>query len=194
MILSENKNGLEMSVSQHFHFFSGIRLWTTILLFACALTMQGQSAEYRLKAGFMEKFTRFIEWPGDSLQQDDQKPFIILVLGKNPFGNELERFFSNVKIKNRKVVVLYEKILNTNRFCHMIYIGENNASRLDEIIGYAIDKPIITVSDMKGFGAKGVMFNFFIENNKIRFEMNQSTVIRSGLKVSHLLLNAAKLL
>ncbi len=183
-----------MSGSRYLRFFACARALLMTLGFACVFLMQGQSTEYLLKAGFMEKFTRFIEWPGDSLEHDDQKPFIILVLGKNPFGNELERFFSNVKIKNRKVVVLYEKILNINRFYHMIYIGENNASRLDEIIGYAIDKPIITVSDMKGFGAKGVMFNFFFENNKIRFEMNQSTVIRSGLKVSHLLLNAAKLL
>jgi hypothetical protein len=183
-----------MPASRPSRFFAGVRALMLILGFACALISQGQSAEYLLKAGFMEKFTRFIEWPGDSLQQDDQKPFIILVLGKNPFGNELDRFFSNVKIKNRKVVVLYEKTLNTSRFYHMIYIGESNSARLDKIIEYALDKPIITVSDARGNGSKGVMFNFFFENSRIRFEMNQSTVIRSGLKVSHLLLNAAKLL
>lgn len=172
------------------------RLFLTLFLFffGCANVLHGQTSEYILKAGFMERFTRFIEWPGDSIQSDTTKPFIILVIGKNPFGENLKYVFSKTRIKNRKVFIRNAEKLDSTGYYHMIFIGNTSSRELRSILKYAQYKPIITVSETEGYGSQGVLINFFIENNKIRFEINQEAFRKSGLKVSHLLLNSAKLI
>lgn len=156
--------------------------------------LHGQSTEYILKAGFIERFTRFIEWPSDSLQADTTKPFIILVLGKNPFGDGLEKFLSKTRIKDRKVVIRYASKLDTDKYYHMIFICDNMSREVNFILNYTHDKPLITIGETEGFGSKGVLINFFLENNKIRFEINQAAFRKTGLKISHMLLNSAKVI
>ncbi|MCD4695436.1 MAG: YfiR family protein, partial [Bacteroidales bacterium] len=62
-----------------------------------------QTEEYTIKAVFMERFTRFTEWPAESAINDTTKPFVISVIGKNPFGNLLEETYSSQKILNKNV-------------------------------------------------------------------------------------------
>lgn len=165
-----------------------------LVMFGSITGLQGQSSEYILKAGFMERFTRFIEWPDDPIQGDTTRPFSILVLGKNPFHEDLEVFFSKTKVKSRNVLISYASKLDTTQTYHMIFIGSSVSRDLKSILKYLRNKPIITVSDTEGFGLQGVMINFYVENNKIRFEINQEAVKASRLKVSHLLWNIAKII
>lgn len=58
-----------------------------LLLLMFALQAAGQRAsEYQLKAAFVYNFTKFIDWPGESVRG---LTFQICVLGQNPFGSEL---------------------------------------------------------------------------------------------------------
>jgi hypothetical protein len=50
----------------------------------------------------LEKISRFVNWPENSGINDTSKPFIIGILGKNPFGNTLEQVFESYNIKNKK--------------------------------------------------------------------------------------------
>jgi len=165
-----------------------------LCLFGSTNILNAQSSEYILKAGFMERFTRFIEWPGDSIQTDTTKPFIILVLGKNPFGENLKYVFSKTRIKERRVIIRYASGLDTNNYYHMIFISSTSSRELSSILKFTHNKPIITISETAGYGSRGVLINFFIETNKIRFEINQDAFRKSGLRVSYLLLNTAKII
>ncbi len=166
-------------------------LWMVV---GMQVPLRAQGSEYLLKAGFLERFTRFIDWPDDSLQQNPALPFNILVLGKSPFRGELEDFFSQIRVKNRKVHIRYSTRPDTTRPAHLIYICPDMVKNLPGILKYTRGKPIITVGETRGFAEKGVLINFFLENNKIRFEINQSAFRRSGLQVSYLLLNSARVI
>lgn len=173
--------------------------WMLLLPLLCMVgglqaPLRAQSSEYLLKAGFLERFTRFIDWPEDSLQINPALPFTLLVMGKSPFRGELEDFFSQIRVKNRKVKILYSARPDTTRPAHLIYICPDMVKNLPGILKYTRGKPIITVGETPGFAEKGVLINFFLENNKIRFEINQSAFKRSGLQVSYLLLNSARVI
>src|SRR4026208_1666609 len=45
--------------------------------------------EYELKAAILFKFANFVEWPTEVLPHD-KSPFVIGILGDNPFGSDLE--------------------------------------------------------------------------------------------------------
>jgi hypothetical protein len=52
---------------------------------------------------------------------------------------------------------------------------------------------VLTVSDERGFAQQGVGINFYTEEDKVRFEINQDAVNRSGLRISSKLLSLAKI-
>jgi len=169
----------------------------TTLLFLQGLfstPAQGQTPEFRIKAGLIERFTRFIEWPGDSIRQDTSLPFNILVLGKNPFGNELNQLLANTKIQGRKVAIYYAPKPDTRRFYHLVFISSNLSKSLPEILENFRNQPVVTVSDAIGFGTRGVLINLYLDQNRIRFEINQKVLEHTGLKISHHLLSMAKIL
>lgn len=156
--------------------------------------IHAQTDEYLMKAGFLERFTRFIEWPVETNITDSSKPFVISVIGKNPFDEKLDQFFETTKIKNRKVEIRYISELGEIKNTHVLFITKSKQKQLSEILSLTQGKPVLTVSDTDGFGKKGVLINFYIEQNKIRFEINKNTIQESGLQISYLLLNIAKII
>ena len=154
-----------------------------------------QVSEYDVKAIFLMKITQYIEWPHiDTI--DESKPFVIAVLGDNPFGTVLDDVFlsGERKIKNRKVKVYYfdeiEKIDN----CNILFISRSEENKLNEILSSIKDKPILSVGDAKNFGEKGVHINFYLVKNKTKFELNESSVDAAGFGVDFHLRNIAKII
>ena len=85
------------------------KIWFIVLLIAVLLQIPcfGQESEYQIKAIFLERFTRFIEWPNSSGISDTSTSFIIAVIGDNPFGSILEQTYAKQKIRNKKVEIRY---------------------------------------------------------------------------------------
>ena len=76
--------------------------YIVILLFLLfAGSLQAQVSEYEYKAAFMERFTRFIEWPG----LGESEVFKIAVIGESPFNSSLDELFNGTIIKNKKVEI-----------------------------------------------------------------------------------------
>ena len=51
----------------------------------------------------------------------------------------------------------------------------------------------MTMGDVSGFAQHGVMINFYMEHNKVRFEINEDRVKDSNLSVSSQLLKLARI-
>lgn len=76
----------------------------------------------------------------------------------------------------------------------LLFVSGDLRQELFEIVDYTKDKPVLTVRDREGFEEEGIHINFYIEKEKIRFEINESAVRRSRLRMSHMLLQQAKIL
>ncbi len=150
-----------------------------------------QSRENLLKAGYIEKFTHFIEWPGTSDIDNPSASFTIAVFGKDEFENALEQIFSKVLIKNKHVRIKYISSTGEIGNSLILIVSKSEKNRIDDITKYTSGKPILTIGDAKGLCEKGIMINLIIDNNHLRYEINSNTVNKSGLKVSSLLLNSA---
>ncbi len=167
------------------------KLIILIFLSLFVSTLTAQISEYRVKAVFLERFTRFTEWPGESAINDTTKPFVISVIGKNPFGNLLEETYSSQKILNKNIEIRYISKIDQIEETNILFISKSKQKELSKILSYTKDKPILTVGDTKGFAKKGVMINFYLSSGKLRFEINETAVKESGLSMSYLLLQVA---
>jgi YfiR/HmsC-like len=153
-----------------------------------------QTRESLIKAGYIEKFTHFVDWPVPSIQNDSVSIFTIAVIGKNIFGEDLGDLFNRTKVKNSHVKIAYISTVDEIQNCRILFISGSEKNNLEKILHYTNGKPILTISDTKGFGASGVIINMFSEEDHILYEINQSSLEKSGLKINSLLLNYAKII
>ncbi len=147
--------------------------------------------EYRVKAEFLERFTRFIEWPPRS--GSERPTFVIGVAGQNPFGPYLQQLASERRIKGKPVEIRTITDMAQTDGCDLLFISGSERAHLPAILGITGSKPILTVSDTPGFCAAGVLINFYSANDTVHFEINEAAVEKSGLKLSSKLLKIAKL-
>lgn len=151
-----------------------------------------QPNEYLLKAVYFEKFTRFTEWPLESNVNDKKVPFVITIIGENPFNGLLEEVYKEQKISNKEVIIKYIETVEEINKPNILFISGIDDSELDKVLALTSKQPILTIGENKGYAQKGVLINFFIENNKIRFEINESAVRNAGLIMDFRLLSFAR--
>jgi hypothetical protein len=156
--------------------------------------MFAQSKEYLLKAGYIEKFTHFVEWPEKTNIHDTTLTFSIAVIGENKFGNAIDKIFKDVKVNNKEVRINYISSIDEINNCMILIITDSKKYSLDEILHYTAGKPILTIGETKGYGKKGVIINMYLDDNYIRYEINRTALNKSGLKISAKLLEIARII
>jgi hypothetical protein len=170
------------------------RLGLVILFLSAPHLSLAQDFEYKVKAEFLERFTRFIEWPDDAALNNPDKSFCICVTGKSPFGGYLEQMAGQVKIKGKTVEIhQIEQLSAELPKCQILFIAQSEKDKLSDILKLTDGKPILTVGDTDGFAQDGVLVNFFNSGSYIRFEVNIDRAEKSKLKFSSRLLRLAKL-
>lgn len=166
-----------------------------IILVLGAISIKGfsQANVYVLKAVYLEKFSRFVTWPEECQMNNPNDPFIISVIGRTPLANNLEQIYSVQKINNKKVIVKRINDLYEIENSHVLVIAESEKKNLQNILTLTKKLPVLTISESEDFGQKGVLINFYEENNKLRFEINETAVLQSPLQMSFYLLNSARI-
>jgi hypothetical protein len=176
-----------------------MRLWSTRILglipalLLAASNGRGQvssPSEYQLKAAFLFNFAKFIDWPPEAFA-DLKSPFIIGILGDNPFGRELEQTVAGKKINDHSITIQTFRAGTEATNCHILFISTSEKSRLPEIFGNLHGASVLTVSETERFIETGGMVNFVQATNKIRFQINDDAAKAARLKISSRLLSLA---
>lgn len=169
------------------------RIVTCFLVFSGFVGNAGahqEAGEYEVKAAFLYNFSKFVEWPAHAFP-DEESPFIIGILGSDPFGRNLDLLVKDKSVKGRRVEVrrLYE--LSGLSCCQVLFIAQSEAYRLPAIIQAIERHPILTVSDMAKFLGQGGIIMFTKEGDKIRFSINLKAASKAMVTISSKLLNLA---
>jgi hypothetical protein len=173
-----------------------------------AVAYSPPSQEYQVKAAFLYNFLQFVDWPEDKLT-DSKEPIIIGIIGKDPFGTAFEPV-KDKKVKGKSVVIKrfnsiedLKKSTEKNKSdsgketealtkCQLLFICSSEQKNLKEIIDIVKNQSVLTVGEMEGFLESGGIINWFVEEKKIRFEINTAAAERAKLKIRSNLLRLAK--
>ncbi len=169
-----------------------LAFWVSITLIL-PMTLLAQKTEYEIKAAYLERFTRFIDWPNESNVEDTTRSFILTVIGKTQFVDILKRDYRIQKIRNKKVELRFISNPGEIQDCHLLYIAKSEKNNISKILSVTNSKPILTISDCKGCAEKGILINLYMDDNRIRFEINESAARESQLYISYLLYNNARI-
>jgi len=169
--------------------------WIAFLVLFTTTSGSAQSKRdlaYKLQAVYLLNFLEFTEWP-DSVFENGQSPIVVGVLGTDPFAQVFEEVVRNETIADRPInVERFESAAGMTR-CHAIFIclseRENYSSHLNRLKGL----PTLTVSEIDGFTYLGGCVSFYVEEGKLRFEINMQALKESGINMSSKLLRFARI-
>lgn len=160
---------------------------------AWASPAPGAVPAYEVKAEFIERFTRFVDWP-DSAFASASSPFGVCVWGAGPLATQLERVVARRRIKGRPVRVLHVGSGDRLTPCHILYVAGVDRDVLRGIAASARGRSILSVGDQPGFAQEGLLINLVLDDEGfVRFEINREVAAASGLKISAKLMRLARL-
>lgn len=147
----------------------------------------GDDALTALKAAFVYKFTRFIDWPAAPAD----RPFVIAVID-DPAMREalaaLER--GDREVAGRPIRVRGSCDLDDVDACQILFIGAAADDRLADIVRRSAGRPVLLVGDTPGFAGRGAAIELFPKPGilgkrvQLRFRIDPKALAGRGLTVS----------
>ena len=163
----------------------------TILFLAAGRVGAQEANEYEVKAAYLYNFARFVEWP-DNVSPDPRGPVVIAILGRDPFGGEIDRYIQGKTINGRRLVIKRFSSLEAYEHCHILFVSSSERRNLPRILAAVRNSSVLTVSETDRFAQIGGIINFITKENSIGFEINQAAAERVGLKISYQLLSLGR--
>lgn len=151
-----------------------------------------QQTEYKLKAAFLLNFLHFIDWPRSAFAADSSS-FVIGVVGEDPFDGVLEQIVKGESINGRSIIVRDISSAEEAKHCQLLFVTRAQRERYASYLQAVSGTSTLTVGEFEGFNDQGGGINFYLEDEKLRFEINLPIVQKSGLEVSSKLLRLAKI-
>jgi YfiR/HmsC-like len=149
-------------------------------------------SEYQVKAAFLYNFGKFVSWPPRDFASKTA-PLVIGVLGDNPFHDDLEHMIAGKNIGGHPVVFQAITTLTNANKCHILFISVSAQKDTPDIFAALHGANVLTVTEnMAHFAGSGFVINFVMEQDKIRFEINDTAATQAGLTISSKLMSLAK--
>jgi hypothetical protein len=171
-------------------------LLLAIILFSLSPVTRAQAdapGEYELKAAFLFKFAKFIDWPKGNLASA-QSPFMICVLGEDPFGRALDANLQGKMLGDQSFAIRRLKDKGEARRCQVVFVSSLETGHLAGIVESLQGTSVLLVGDTTGFASSGGTIEFTLDHeNRVRFTINIDAADRAGLKFSAKLLALAKI-
>jgi hypothetical protein len=156
----------------------------------CAIVVTGVTAsptearadEDAVKAAFLVNFAKFIQWPAPA-----NGPLLVCLSAPPELVWQVSRLARTNTIDNRELGVRELRDGDDPADCEMLFVSSDRQKQSVELLQRARG-PILTVGETVQFMREGGMVRFFVDDNRLRFSINQKAAEASGLKVSSKLL------
>ncbi|MDD4975689.1 MAG: YfiR family protein [Bacteriovorax sp.] len=164
-------------------------LISTLAILIVQMAWAVEALEHEIKATYLYNFAKFIDWPEGKLEKD---PIYLCIMGKESLKSSLERLAMGKSIKNRPLHVRQLDSIDEIKSCHILFIGAAASKNLPEILRKLRFEKVLCVGDTPDFIEQGGQIQFFVNENKVGFEVNLPAVKQAGLKIDARVLNIAK--
>lgn len=163
----------------------------TVLTSALLLVQSPRASEYQVKAVFLFNFVQFVDWPATAAQ-DPPLPFLIGILGDDPFGALLDEAVRGERVGGRPIQVRRYRQVTDIEDCNILFISRSERQRVPEILAVFKNQAVLTVSDADAFANRGGIIQLLTDKNRIRLRINLAAAQAADLTISSKLLGVAE--
>ena len=133
----------------------------------------------KLKAAYMYNFTKFITWP-----KENAVPISFCIHNDQELMTFLKALVESREPNSKSLLVLDSV---DTQSCDILYLTES-----DDLLEQHLSHSVI-ISDVNNVLALPVVFRFYEENQKLRFEIDVAEAERLNVKISAKLLRVARI-
>jgi hypothetical protein len=148
--------------------------------------------EYLVKAAFIYNFTQFIQWPDNAFASKDSA-FVVAILGADPFDGALDEAMAGKIVANHSVTVQHYATVDGLGSCQLLFVPASQDPALGVLFAKLNGIPVLTVGESEAFSPAGGGIRLFLEDQKMRFEIDPDPIASVGIKVSAKLMKLARI-
>lgn len=169
--------------------------WIHLLLLAVLMGnaapahSQDDSLEFKIKSAFLFNFARFVTWPADKYPSANS-PITLCVLMPDPLGRSLDEATIGKVVDGRAIELKRSSNVDAMQGCHIVFVSERDALQQGAALTALEGRGVMTVYESDVTLSKGVA-RFFLDQRKVRIEINRVAAQRESLQISAKLLSVS---
>lgn len=159
---------------------------------AAGARSESETREYQIKAAFLLNFVRYTTWPKERFE-DEKSPVVLTVVGRDPFGDVLESTFKGEQANGRRIEVQRSRAVPAELEGHVVFCGTLEKAERQLLLERCRKRPLLLIGETPDFASDGACINFYLQDQKARFEINTEAVAEAGLAISPAVLKLARI-
>lgn len=159
------------------------------LILLSPTTNAQDNLELKVKAAFLFNLGKFVAWPPQKFAAENDA-IDLCVFYDDSLGPVLEQTLLGKTINGRPLAV--RRLTDEGNWggCHLAYLGAPPAMRLTAMLERMAGRSVLTVHENSDALANGVV-RLYLEERKLRFEINSGAAQREQLVLSSKLMSLA---
>jgi hypothetical protein len=141
-------------------------------------------SDIQVKAAFIFNFAKFVQWPVEA------GALVIGVVGNDGLAQAVMRAVEGRTISGRAIEVRRLLATDSPRGCHVLHISNLTDHDTSALLVQA-QGPVLTIGETPRFLRDGGMVRMFVEDRRMRFQINRGQTDAVGLRISAQLLSLA---
>ena len=159
-----------------------------LIMTSAAVSAQEVANESQVKAAFLYNFAAFTEWP-----EGDGDTLLVGVVGDDGITELIAGTISGKTVSDRVVTIRSVTTAEEASAADILYFTDGSSDRRAEFLPPDAEAHALVVGEAEGFAEDGGMVNFYIDQGRVRFEINVDEVEDAGLRMSSRLLRLARI-
>lgn len=142
-------------------------------------SVSANSQMAKFESLYIYNICRYVEWPSGS----NSGQFTIGIVGNNAdLENNLKAISKSKVIQGKPVVIKKISDPADASACQILFFSKGSEAKIGSYL--ATTKNVLIASEKDGAIDKGSDINFFLESNRLRFDLGESNLSKKSLKVS----------
>jgi hypothetical protein len=163
--------------------------WFFLVLLLCMLQVSSLVASqefvtknpYKVEAAFLRNFARYVTWPADAFPGPGS-PWRIGILGKDPFGDVLEKTFRGRTEQGRPFEIFRADTLEGLPECNIVFVAYHEAALRRAALARFRGRPVLTVGDAPEFLHEGGIIRFEVAD-RLKMSINLDRARSASLTI-----------
>ena len=162
-----------------------LKIFAVVLISTLSISALAQTTNYQVYSLFVVNIAKYSDWPTTNGEMD------IAVYGKSKVLDELLKQ-NGKNVNGRTIKVRQVESVAEIGQPNILYIADGKSGALEEVILATQGKPIMVIAEREGLFKKGAGFSFVVmDNNTLRYDINNTELEKRQIKVSKSLTNLA---
>lgn len=146
--------------------------------------------ENDVKAAYLSKIGLFVDWPKSAFSSPTSA-ITVCVAGENPFGDALDKVVEGQRVDGRPIQVRYLKVVAENSGCDILYVAGPGTQSVADALNAVNGSAVLTVTDAASDDHAVGIIEFVVQNNRVRFNIDEQAAARNGISISPHLISLA---